>query len=324
MTVLDAAADPPPAPVEAVSIPAITDSVAHFISASRAASTLRAYQSDWEHFTDWCRSQGADHLPADPAVVAAYIADLTATMKVATIQRRLASIASAHKAAGHASPTSNEGVRLTLSGIRKTKGIAQRQVKPILLDDLRRLVTALPVDLRGTRDRALLLVGWAGAFRRSELVGIDVDDLEFTKEGLVVTVRRSKTDQEAAGRQVGIPYGTSKLCPVAALQGWLNASGVEDGPVFRRVNRHGHIGATRLEPSSVAAIVKEAAVGAGMEPSVYSGHSLRAGLATSAAMNGASEETIMSTTGHKSTAMVRRYIRRGNLFRQNAASLAGL
>jgi len=186
------------------------------------------------------------------------------------------------------------------------------------------MVAALPDDLGGTRDRALLLIGWAGALRRSELVAIEVGDLEWTDDGLVITIRRSKTDQEAAGRQVGIPYGTNGPCPEAALYGWLNASGIEAAPVFRKVDRHGHIGAKKLDPSSASIIVKQAAEAAGLDPEQYSGHSLRAGLATVAAMGGATPDLIMSQTGHKSAAMVVRYIRRGSLFKQNAASIARL
>ncbi|HTW09209.1 MAG TPA: site-specific integrase, partial [Acidimicrobiales bacterium] len=235
-----------------------------------------------------------------------------------------AAINAAHRLAGVPSPTGHEGVGLVVRGIRRTKGVAPAQVRPVILEDLRQMVATLPESLAGTRDRALLLVGWAGAFRRSELVALNVEDLEPSDEGLVVTVRRSKTDQEAAGRQVGLPYSATPLCPVAAIGRWLDVTGITSGPVFRKVDRNGHIGAVRLNPASVAEVVKRAAAAAGLDPRQFSGHSLRAGLATSAAANGATESLIMAQTGHKSTAMVRRYIRRANLFRQNAASIAGL
>ena len=211
-----------------------------------------------------------------------------------------------------------------LQGIRRRKGVAPDQVHAIALDDLRKMVAALPEGLAGSRDHALLLLGFAGAFRRSELVALNVEDLEKTEDGVVVHIRRSKTDQEAAGRHVGIPYGSTNLCPVTAPRHWLEAALISSDPVFRKVDRHGHVGAEHLSPSSVAAIVKRAAALAGLAPELFSGHSLRAGLATSAAANGATETVIMAQTGHRSTAMVRRYIRRGNLFRQNAASIAGL
>ena len=211
-----------------------------------------------------------------------------------------------------------------LQGIRRRKGVAPDQVHAIALDDLRKMVAALPEGLAGSRDHALLLLGFAGAFRRSELVALNVEDLEKTEDGVVVHIRRSKTDQEAAGRHVGIPYGSTNLCPVTAPRHWLEAALISSDPVFRKVDRHGHVGAEHLSPSSVAAIVNRAAALAGLAPELFSGHSLRAGLATSAAANGATETVIMAQTGHRSTAMVRRYIRRGNLFRQNAASIAGL
>jgi integrase len=304
--------------------PAIT-SVHDFAKASWAEATRRAYQGDWADFTAWCGACGATFLPAPPATVGAYLADLASDHKVATIQRRLASINAAHRLAGETSPTSTEEVRLVLQGIRRLSGVVQDQVRAVTLDELRRMVVALPDDLAGSRDRALLLVGFAGAFRRSELVALDVDDLGTTEDGVIVNIRRSKTDQVAAGRQVGLPYGSSpKVCPVSFLRHWLEMTLITSGPVFRKVDRHGHLGTEQLSPSTVAQVVKRAAALAGLDATVFSGHSLRAGLATAAAANGATETMIMAQTGHRSTAMVRRYIRRGNLFRQNAATIAGL
>jgi integrase len=256
--------------------------------------------------------------------VASYLASQAATCKPATLARRLAAINAAHRMADVESPTTHEAVRLTLAGIRRTVGVAQRQVRPVMTDDLRRIVAAVPDDLTGARDRAILLVGFAGALRRSELVALTVSDLEFTDAGLVLSIRRSKTDQEGAGRQVGLPYGSNGTCPVIALQAWLQAAGITTGPIFRRVDQHGHIGPHALQPAAVAQIVKRSVEAIGMDPDAFGGHSLRAGLATSAAQNGASETVIASQTGHRSTAMVRRYIRRGNLFKANAASAAGL
>jgi integrase len=303
--------------------PAIT-AARDFALASRSEATRRAYRSDWAQFTSWATDHGVASLPATPGTVATYLADLAGDHKVATVQRRLAAINAAHRLAGADSPTGDEEVRLVLQGIKRCKGVAPSQVRPITINELRLLAGALPDDLAGSRDRALLLVGWAGAFRRSELVALTVEDLEPTDDGLVVTIRRGKTDQEGAGRQVGIPYGSTTLCPVTALRGWLASADITAGPVFRKVDRHGHVGARALSSSSVAAVVKRAAALANLAPEQFSGHSLRAGLATSAAANGATETVIMAQTGHKSTTMVRRYIRHGNLFRQNAASVAGL
>jgi integrase len=187
------------------------------------------------------------------------------------------------------------------------------------------MVAAAAPGLLGVRDRALLLLGFAGAFRRSELTSLDHEDLEFTPEGLVALLRRSKTDQEAQGRKVGIPYGSNpQTCPVRAVQAWFAASEISTGPIFRRVDRHGKLRAGRLSGYAVALVVKRHAEAAGLDAAKYAGHSLRAGLATSAAIGGASERAIMAQTGHRSVSMVRRYIRDGNLFRENAAAKAGL
>jgi integrase len=258
--------------------------------------------------------------------VADYLAaQAAAGYKPSTLSRRLASINAAYKLANHPSPTTTSIVSLTLSGIRRTVGTAQRQVRPVLTEDLKRVVASLPADLRGLRDRALVLIGFAAALRRSELISLSVEDIEESSGGLVITIRRSKTDQEAAGELVGVPYGSSpEACPVRALRAWLEAAGIESGPLFRRVDKHNNVGPHALQPGAVAEIVKQAVEAVGFDPSEFAGHSLRAGLATSAAQNGANEITIMATTRHRSSQMVRRYIRKGNLFRTNAAAVAGL
>jgi integrase len=187
------------------------------------------------------------------------------------------------------------------------------------------MVGTLPDSLIGHRDRCLLLVGFASAMRRSELVGLDVDDIEDTRDGLIVTIRRSKTDQEAEGRQIGIPYGSDPAtCPVRAYRRWLEASGLDSGPVFRSVNRHGTLGANRLGGRSVALVAQSHAQAAGLDPTSVAGHSLRSGMATSAARSGATEAQIMAQTGHRSLPVLRRYIRRGSLFNDNAAAKLGL
>jgi len=210
-------------------------------------------------------------------------------------------------------------------GIKRKKGIAQHGKKPFLTPDLRRMIAALPPDLQGLRDRALLLAGFAGGFRRSELAGLRIEDLETTPDGLIVRLGRSKTDQEGQGRSVALPYGSDpETCPVRALRAWLEHAGTMAGPVFRAIDRCGLVSDKRLHADSIGYLVKRAAGLAGLETAEYAGHSLRSGLATQAAMNGASELAIMKQTGHRSLATVRKYIREGSLFRDNAATKLGL
>ena len=210
-------------------------------------------------------------------------------------------------------------------GIKRMKGTAQHGKKPFLTPDLRHIIAELPQDLRGLRDRALLLAGFAGGFRRSELAALQVEDLETSPDGLIVRLGRSKTDQEGQGRPVALPYGSDpQTCPVRALRAWLEQASISAGPLFRAVDRHGLVSSAALHADSVAYLVKRAAGRAGLETMEYAGHSLRAGLATQAAMNGASELAIMKQTGHRSLATVRKYIREGSLFRDNAATKLGL
>jgi site-specific recombinase XerD len=299
----------------------LIESVRDGLKDALSAATQRAYQADWRTFREWCDQRAVGFLPAHPATVAAYLRHLEgAGRKVSTISRALASISEGHKAAGHDSPRSAVVVRKTLQAIRRRLGVAPAQKAPILAEQLRTMVAGLGSDLQGLRDRALLLVGFSGAFRRSELVALNVEDLTIDDEGLRVTLRRSKTDQEGEGRQVGIPYGsTAKTCPVRALKAWLEAAKIDRGPVFRGVLR-GAAGDRRASDKAVARAVKRAARRAGLDPSSFAGHSLRAGLATTAAKAGKSERAIMKQTGHRSVAMVRRYIRDAELFSDNAAA----
>ncbi len=230
------------------------------------------------------------------------------------------------KACGMDSPASmrHGAVASVWHGIKRTHGTAQAQKAPVLVENLRAMVRALRPGLIGIRDRALLLIGFGGAFRRSELVALDLENVQFTADGLVLTLRRSKTDQEGEGRRIGVPYGSSlETCPVRSLKAWLDASGIECGPLFRSITRHGKIQG-RLSGFGVAIVVKKYAGAVGLDMTAYSGHSLRAGLVTAAAIAGASERAIMNQTGHRSSAMVRRYLRDSNLFRSNAASVVGL
>jgi integrase len=292
---------------------------------AKADNTRRAYRADWADFTAWCAAHEVPALPATPQTVALYLSAMASHRKVSTLQRRLSAISQAHQAAGHPTPTKDIAVRAVFSGIRRAHGTAQHGKAPVLTADLRLMVAALPDSLLGVRDRALLLVGFAGALRRSELVGLDVSDVTVSRDGLVVHLRRSKTDQEGQGRTIGIPYGSRPMtCPVRALQDWLACSGVKSGPLFRPLDRHGNMQSTRFSDRGVARVVQRAALAAGLDPADFAGHSLRAGLATSAAAAGISERAIMAQTGHKSLPMVRRYIRDGSLFNDNAAAGVGL
>jgi integrase len=270
---------------------------------------------------------GARHgaLPATPETVASYIAGCAGRLKAGSIQRRLNAIAEAHKSMGLDSPTSTGIVRNTFKGIKRTLGTASLQKAPAVTEDIRAMVDAADDGLIGLRDCALVLLGFAGAFRRAEMVALDIDDCAFGKDGLTVTLRRSKTDQDGAGRKIGIPYGSNpETCPVRVLQAWLEHAAITSGPVFRSLNRHRQVQPGRLAGIDVARVVKKLAQRAGLDSSKYAGHSLRAGHATSAAIAGASERSIMKQTGHRSVQMVRRYIRDGSLFRENSAGKLGL
>ncbi|WP_245629137.1 site-specific integrase [Alicyclobacillus shizuokensis] len=309
-----------------VSVDQLAEQARAYVRSSKAPNTVRAYQSDWRAFIGWCEEQGLSSLPAEPDTIALYMTYMAETgHKTSTIGRRIISIGLAHKAKGYASPTSSETVKTVWRGIRNTHGVAVSPKSPVLIEDLRRMIRQTPHNLLGLRDRALLLIGFAGAFRRSELVSLYVEDVEFTREGLTITLRRSKTDQEGEGRKVGIPYGSHvETCPVRTLQSWLQSAGIVSGPLFRRVDKAGRVGVDRLCDKTVARVVKKYIQAIGLDADEYAGHSLRAGLATSAAMAGAPERAIMAQTGHKSVNMVRRYIRDGNLFRENAAAYVGL
>jgi site-specific recombinase XerD len=300
----------------------------NFVAAAKAPATLKAYRNDWRDFESWCREHQLSSLPSTPQTVALYIADRASTLASGTITRRLTSITKAYQAAGFTdSPATTRHfvVGETLKGIRRTIGTAQQGKAPLLSADIRRIITARREDLLGLRDAALVLVGFAGGFRRSELAGIIVYDLKFSADGVVVTVRKSKTDQEGAGREVGLPFGSStETCPVRALPQWLDMAGIREGPVFRAVGRYGHVSRRGLHRDSIGKLLKRAAERAGLKVDELGGHSLRAGCVTQAAMNGVREFVIMRQTGHKTIATLRRYIRSGEIFRENAASGLGI
>jgi len=308
----------------AVSPPSLAQ-VRQYVGASKASNTVRGYRSDWHAFGAWCESHGWRPLPAAPDIVAAFIAECAGRLKSGSVQRRLNAISEAHKAAGLASPTREPIIINTLKGIRRTNGTAPAQKTAALTDDIRAMVNATDGGMIGLRDRALILIGFASAFRRSELVGLSVDDCAFGKDGLTITLRRSKTDQEGVGRKIGIPYGSNpETCPVRTLLEWIEQAGISSGPLFRSITRHGQVRPDGLSGVDVARVVKKLAGRAGLDAVRYAGHSLRSGHATSAAINGASERSIMDQTGHRSVQMVRRYIRDASLFRENSAGKLGL
>ena len=299
------------------------------IRAAKAPSTRKAYRSDFRIFESWCADHGLTSLPSASETIALYIAScVVGRLAPATIARRLASISKAHQVAGFEdSPASTKHfvVGEVLKGARRTLGVAQKCKDPLLLNDICRLLAACPNSLLGLRDRALILTGFAGAFRRSELCAMAVIDLWFSASGLVINVPRSKADQEQAGDKVAIPFGEHEVtCPIKALREWLAKAKVTEGFVFRGVNRHGKLSATGLHRDSIAAIFKTAAARGGLDATNIAGHSVRAGMATQAALNGSSERAIAKTTRHKSRRVLRRYIRPGELFRENASASLGL
>ena len=305
---------PPLAHASATNCTDLPAAVASYVRDSLAANTRRAYLSDLRHFEGWGGS-----LPASPATIAAYLAAHADSLSVATLVRRLASISKAHRAQGLSNPTRSELVRTTLRGIKRTRRCAQRQAKPLLQEDLLLVLDAIGDRLKDIRDCALLLIGFAGALRRSELVALDVADIATVRRGIVLHLPRSKTDQDGQGHKIAIPFGRSRWCPVAALDAWLQASGISEGAIFRPVDRHERVHNARLSGEAVSIIVRERTAAAGLDQTGYSGHSLRAGLATSAAQAGVPTWRIRQQTRHASDAMLSRYIRDGELFSDNAA-----
>jgi integrase len=292
----------------------VGDQVLEYVRESLAENTRRAYLSDLAHFENW-----GGRVPASAEIVVSYLADHADKLSVATLVRRIAAISKAHRARGLPNPCASELVKSVLRGIRRMRGCAQREAKPLLRDDLLAVLDAMGDGLKDIRDRTVLLTGFAGGLRRSELVGLDVMDIEHVRQGIVLHLRRSKTDQEGHGQKIGIPHGRTRWCPVAALDAWLTASAINEGAVFRPVDRHGRIHDARLSGEAIALVVRERVSAAGLDPAQYSGHSLRAGLATSAAQAGVPTWRIRAQTRHASDAMLARYIRDGELFTDNAA-----
>ena len=307
------------------SLPAILDQAEDYIRAAVSANTKKAYRTDWRHFVAWCESHDVDSLPATPPTIALYITDQVGESKPSTISRRLSSISVAHKAAGYQSPTKSELVLKTLKGIRRTLGVAPTRKAPVRADHLREIAPKLGDTLQEVRDKAILLVGYAGAFRRSELAALTVDDLTFVAEGVRILVRRSKTDQEGEGQVKGIGHGMNAVtCPVKALQAWMEVAGITSGPVFRAISRHGQISETPLSDKGIVLVVKRIAKRLGVAPDTVGGHSLRAGFVTDQYARGTAEGVIMQQTGHRSRAVLAQYRREADAFAFNFTAAAGL
>jgi integrase len=281
---------------------------------SLAANTIRAHQSDMQHYLGW-----GGKMPAMPSEIAAYIAAYAGKLAVSTVERRIATLSKAHDTLRVDNPCRSPLVKATLQGLRRKHGTVQKQAKPLVKEELFAILDAMGDGMKDVRDRALLLLGFAGGFRRSELMGLDVADIEHVRQGIIITLRRSKTDQDGAGRKIGIPHGRTRHCPVTSVSDWLTRSGITEGAIFRPINRHGQLQSDRLSGDAVSEVIRERLTAAGLDPEGYSGHSLRAGFATSAAQAGASTLKIRAQTGHASDAMLSRYIRDGELFVGNAA-----
>ena len=278
---------------------------------SKAANTLRAYQADFKDFSAFCTKNGLSSIPTEPKILSIYLTHLASNFKYSTLKRRIASISVIHKMKGHYLDTKHPIIMENLHGIKRVRGTNQKSKKPILIKDLKIIVNKIDQinqnKKKKLRDKALILIGFSGGFRRSELVNIDYDDLEFVNEGVKIFIKRSKTDQSGEGMIKAIPYFDNKIfCPVTKLKDWINFLEIKSGKVFD------------ISDKSVALIIKKYVLLSGLDPNKYGGHSLRSGFATSAAEFGAEERNIMAMTGHKTTQMVRRYIHEANLFKNNA------
>ncbi len=294
------------------------------LKSSKAINTIRAYKSDFKDFGAFCAKHSFKALPTEPKIVALYLTYLSGKdAKMSTLRRRLVSIGMMHKLKGYYLDNKHPVIIENLMGIKRTKGSIQRGKKPILLNQLKAIINVINQEkieeIKKIRDKAIILVGFGGGFRRTELISIDHEDLEFVTEGVKITIKRSKTDQFGEGMTKGLPYFSNETyCPVAHLKKWIKISNIKDGPVFRRFAKGCSLTSNRLTDQSVVLLIKRYLALAGIENKNYSGHSLRSGFATVSAESGADERSIMAMTGHKTTQMVRRYIKEANLFKNNA------
>ena len=294
------------------------------LQSSKANYTFRAYKSDFKDFGLFCVQNGFKSLPSDPKIVSLYITHLsTKNVKMSTLRRRIVSIGVIHKLKGHYLDTKHPAVIENIMGIKRRKGSVQKGKKPILINNLKIIIKVIDQqkkdEIKKLRDKSIILIGFSGGFRRNEIVSLDYDDLDFVSEGLKITIKKSKTDQFGEGSLKALPYfGNYKYCPVLTLKKWINISKIKSGPLFRRFSKGTKLTEHRLTDQTVALIIKKYLNLAGIDSKNYSGHSLRSGFATASAESGADERSIMAMTGHKSTEMVRRYIKEANLFKNNA------
>ena len=294
------------------------------LQSSKATNTIRAYKSDFKDFGLFCAQNGFKSLPSEPKVVSLYLTYLsTKDAKMSTLKRRLVSIGVIHKIKGHYLDTKHPSIIENIMGIKRRKGSVQKGKKPLLINNLKLLINVIDQqkceEIKKLRDRSIILIGFSGGFRRNEIVALNYDDLDFVHEGLKLSIRRSKTDQFGEGMIKALPYfDNSKYCPVISLKNWIDTSKIKSGSLFRRLTKGSRLSDNRLTDQTVALLIKKYLQLAGIESKNYSGHSLRSGFATSAAESGAEERSIMTMTGHKSTEMVRRYIKEANLFKNNA------
>jgi site-specific recombinase XerD len=294
------------------------------LKSSKALNTARAYKSDFNDFGLFCVKNGFKSLPTDPKIVSLYLTYLsTKESKMSTLKRRLVSIGVIHKLKGHYLDTKHPSIIENIMGIKRRKGSIQKGKKPILIKDLKIIIDVIDQqnreEIKKLRDRSIILIGFSGGFRRNEIVSLDYDDLDFVTEGLKIDIKRSKTDQFGEGSKKALPYfDNSQYCPVISLKKWIDITKINSGSLFRRFSKGSRLTEKRLTDQTVALLIKEYLQLAGMDSKNYSGHSLRSGFATSAAEAGAEERSIMAMTGHKSTEMVRRYIKEANLFKNNA------
>ena len=293
------------------------------LKSSKANNTLRAYKSDFKDFGAFCAKHGFSSLPAEEKIVSIYLTHLSKNSKISTLRRRLVSISMVHKLKGHYLDTKHPIIVENLLGIKRIKGSMQKGKKPILINHLKSIINVIneqkKEEIKKLRDKSIILIGFGGGFRRTEIISIDYEDLEFVTEGLKITIKKSKTDQFGEGMIKGLPYFTNETyCPVVNLKKWLEMSRIKSGPIFRRFAKGSLVTDRRLTDQSVVLLIKEYLNLAGIENSNFAGHSLRSGFATVAAESGADERSIMAMTGHKTTQMVRRYIREANIFKNNA------
>ncbi len=293
------------------------------LKSSKAINTVRAYKSDFNDFTLFCAQNGFKALPSEPKIVSIYLTHLsTKNVKMSTIKRRLVSIGVIHKLKGYYLDTKHPTVIENIMGIKRRKGSIQKGKKPLLISTLKKIINVIDEQknkIKKLRDRTIILIGFSGGFRRNEIVSLDYEDLDFVQEGVKINLKRSKTDQFGEGSIKGLPYfGNSQYCPVVSISKWIEISKISSGALFRRFAKGSKLTNNRLTDQTVALLIKEYLRLANIDNENYSGHSLRSGFATSAAESGAEERSIMAMTGHKSTEMVRRYIKEANVFKNNA------